>query len=80
MWKRITDPDLLIFLDASFPVTVSRRALDWRPSDWAEQQRRLVHARAHADLYIMTDSLTPDAVVQRVLACVEAHAADLGEG
>lgn len=79
MWKRITDPDLLIFLDASFPVTVSRRTLDWRPSDWAEQQRRLLHARGHADLYIMTDRLTPEAVLALVLSYVAAQAANLVE-
>ena len=72
MWERITHPDLLIFLDASYPVTVARRALDWREPDWLEQQRRLGHARAHCDLYVMTDALTPVQVLERVLALVEA--------
>jgi len=68
MWKRISNPDVLIFLDASFPVSTARRKLNWLESDHAEQQRRLVHARQHADLVVETDSLTPDEVTARVLA------------
>ena len=67
MWARITAPDFLIFLDASYEVTLARRKLDWRVSDWAEQQRRLDHARAHADLYIQTDALTAEKVFQEVM-------------
>src|SRR5689334_24796043 len=52
MWKRITNPDVLIFLDASYPVTVQRGQLNWREADWQEQQRRLVHARENASHYI----------------------------
>jgi hypothetical protein len=72
MWQRITHPDLLVFLDASYAVTVARRSLDWRERDWLEQQRRLVHAREHCDLYLMTDPLTPEQVLARVLSFVEA--------
>jgi deoxyadenosine/deoxycytidine kinase len=71
MWKRITNPDVLIYLDASYGVTVARRALDWREADWAEQQRRLAHAREHADLYIQTDLLAPAHVLGQVLAFLE---------
>jgi hypothetical protein len=71
MWKRITDPDVLVYLDASYPVTIARRALDWRETDWAEQERRLSHAREKADLYIQTDLLAPDEVLARVLAYLE---------
>lgn len=72
MWRRITHPDLLVFLDASYPVTIERRRLDWREADWQEQQRRLAHARQHCDLYLLTDSLTPVQVVAQVLALVDA--------
>ena len=75
MWQRITHPDLLVFLDASYPVTVSRRSLDWREPDWLEQQRRLAHAREHCDLYLMTDPLTPEQVLAQVLGFVEASGA-----
>ena len=67
MWKRISNPDVLIFLDASFPVSTARRKLNWNESDHAEQLRRLAHAREHADLIVATDSLSPDEVAERVL-------------
>jgi deoxyadenosine/deoxycytidine kinase len=67
MWKRITNPDVLIFLDASHPVTVVRRQLNWTEAEWAEQQRRLSHAREHADLYINSDNLTPQQVLDQVV-------------
>ena len=67
MWKRITNPDVLIFLDASYPVTVKRRQLNWLEADWAEQQRRLSHAREHADLTIQTDQRNVDEVLAEVL-------------
>jgi deoxyadenosine/deoxycytidine kinase len=67
MWKRITNPDVLIFLDASYSVTITRRQLDWTTAEWDEQQRRLIHAREHADLYIMTDELTAEQVLLKAL-------------
>ena len=67
MWKRISNPDVLIFLDASFPVSTARRKLNWNESDHAEQLRRLAHARQHADLIVNTDSLVPDEIASRVL-------------
>lgn len=71
MWKRISDPDVLIFLQASFPVCTARRQLNWLESDWLEQQRRLTHAHANANLVVDTDSLTPDEVATRVLDFLE---------
>jgi hypothetical protein len=67
MWQHIAHPDLLIFLDASYPETVRRRQLNWTLSEYEEQHRRLAHARAHADLFIFTDGLTPDQIVSQVL-------------
>ena len=67
MWKRLTNPDILVFLDASYPVTCRRRRLDWTEAEYAEQQRRLAHARAHADLYLDTDNLSAEAVLGRVV-------------
>lgn len=67
MWKRITNPDALVFLQASFPVCTARRQLNWNESDYAEQQRRLAHALDHADLVVDTDALSPQEVAARVL-------------
>jgi hypothetical protein len=71
MWKRITNPDILIFLDVSYPLTLERRRLDWSEADWAEQQRRLSHAREHADLYINTNELNIEQVLEIAIAFVE---------
>lgn len=71
MWKRISNPDVLIFLQASFPVCTARRKLNWNESDYAEQQRRLAHAAEHANLLVDTDTLTPDEVANRVLDFLE---------
>jgi len=76
MWKRITNPDVLIFLQASFLVTKQRRSkmIHWTEADYNEQQRRLSHAREHADLLIDTDNLSISEVLERVLAFVEKSA------
>ncbi|HLO31658.1 MAG TPA: hypothetical protein VK249_21070 [Anaerolineales bacterium] len=67
MWQRITNPDLLIYLAASFPVCTVRRKLNWQKADHDEQLRRLAHARQHANLLIDTDDLTPEQVLQKTL-------------
>jgi GTPase Era involved in 16S rRNA processing len=66
MWQVISKPDQLIFLDVSYPETLNRKNLNWTEAEYMEQQRRLSHARQHANLYVMTDHLTPQEVAQRV--------------
>lgn len=72
MWQRLTNPDVLIFLQASYPVSSQRRNLNWTEADYLEQQRRLAHAREHADLFIETDALDPAQVLAQVLAFLQA--------
>ena len=67
MWQIISRPELLIYLGASFPVSTERRRLDWHEKDYQEQLRRLAHARQHAHLFIDTDPLTSDQVLQEAL-------------
>lgn len=67
MWKLITNPELLVFLQASYPVCTQRRQLVWTESEYEEQLRRLAHAYAHADLRLDTDSLTPGEVLSAVM-------------
>jgi guanylate kinase len=74
MWQKITHPDYLIFLDASYPETIRRRKLDWTMEEYLEQHRRLAHARKNADLYIFTDALKPGQVFQVVLDFLSEHA------
>ncbi|MDY6877625.1 MAG: hypothetical protein SWK90_15695 [Chloroflexota bacterium] len=68
MWQRFTQPDLLVYLDISWEVALQRRSTDAGADRWAEQAQRLRHARQHADLYIHTDGLMPQEVLDRTLA------------
>lgn len=67
MWEHLTKPDMLIYLDASFNVSTKRKNFNWLPHEFAEQNLRLEHARKHCHLYIQTDKLTPEEVLERVL-------------
>ena len=67
MWQIISKPDILIYLEASFPVSTARRQLNWYEKDHSEQLRRLAHAREHAHLIVDTDNLNPEQVLQKVL-------------
>jgi hypothetical protein len=67
MWQRITQPDLLIYLDVSWEVARQRRSTDAGADWWEELTQRLRHAREHADLYINTDELTPKKVLERTV-------------
>jgi deoxyadenosine/deoxycytidine kinase len=58
MWQRISKSHILIFLDVSYSVSQQRRPLNWNYEDFEEQQKRLAHARLHADLTINTDDLS----------------------
>lgn len=67
MWQRISKPDILIYLDVSFEISMRRRLMDWTEADFMDQVNRLQHARQHASLYIDTTNLTPDDVLQKSL-------------
>ena len=66
MWQIITNPDVLVYLDVSYPVAQRRRWMNWTPGDMDEQRRRLGHAREHCALYVDTDPLTVAEVVEQV--------------
>ena len=68
MWQKISRPDVLIYLDASLAVVAERRSADWSEGYLAKLNRRLSHARQHCDLYIQTDGLSEEEVLERVLA------------
>lgn len=70
MWKRITRPDVLIYLDAEFSTIVQRRG-PWDRRILRAQQERLNHARVHCDLYLRTDTLSRAEVAQIVLAFLQ---------
>jgi deoxyadenosine/deoxycytidine kinase len=72
MWKRITDPDLLIYLNASFETCTQRRHLNWTIDDYKEQLRRLEHAYVNADLIIETDHRSAAEVLGTLLNFLES--------
>ena len=67
MWERLTKPDVLIFLDVSYPIAQERRKLSWNTKEYQTQEHRLRHARQHADLLLNTDQLAPKEILQQVL-------------
>ena len=71
MWKRLANPDVLIFLQVSYEVSQKRRPMKWTTSDYEEQERRLSHALEHADLVLDTDTLSTKEVLERVLTFVQ---------
>ena len=73
MWQRLTKPDVLVFLQASREAGASRRRLDWTAAEWEEQQRRLAHARQHADLIVDTERLRVEAVLQAVMVYLKGR-------
>jgi len=77
MWRKITNPDILIYLDVSFQVGQERRNLDWTSTQFDNQIKRLSHARENSDLIINTDGLTIsevlDRTVQYLLSIIKSH-------
>jgi hypothetical protein len=69
MWQRLNPPDLLIYLDVSVEEARKRGRLGtgWDQAYLDEQHHRLGHARAHCDLYLPTDGLSEEDVLDRVL-------------
>jgi deoxyadenosine/deoxycytidine kinase len=79
MWERISKPDVLIYLDVSYRASMMRRPMNWVEADFKEQVRRLQHARKHASLYIDSDDLTPNEVLQKTIVFLDAVARTSGE-
>jgi len=73
MWQRLTNPDVLIYVDVSPEVGIAREGLTEVPSWWAEERDfRLAHARQHCDLYIDTSTLTPAEVIAQAMTFLAA--------
>ncbi|MCD6425557.1 MAG: hypothetical protein J7L35_08605 [Anaerolineales bacterium] len=67
MWKQISNPDILIYLDVSFEISIMRTGSNWARVIYEKQVQRLLHAKQHAGLYINTDDLSPEQVIEFVL-------------
>jgi deoxyadenosine/deoxycytidine kinase len=73
MWKLLSKPHILIYLDASFEACTLRKRFNWRLEEFAEQIRRLSHARQHCDIYLLTDDLSPEEILQSVLQSLQTR-------
>lgn len=73
MWRRITNPDLLIYLDVELNTIVQRRRVSWGGRYLNDERHRLRHARQHCDLYLRTDALTEEEVLRQVLSFLNEH-------
>ena len=73
MWQRISNPDVLIFLDVSYDSSLKRKKLNWTVDEYAEQQHRLRHARENADYYLMTDPYDEFQVARKILEFLNQH-------
>jgi thymidylate kinase len=72
MWRRISQPDILIFLDVDYETIKARRPkTTLRRRDLVEQERRLSHARDSCDLLIDTNPLAPGEVLRQALSYLE---------
>jgi len=70
MWRIISNPEILIFLEVSFQSTLSR-GLSWLESDYDEQRLRLTKAKEDANLVVQTDHDSPEIVLSKVMEFVD---------
>ena len=68
MWQRLSRPEVLIYLLVATETVWRRRNRQYTAAYLAEQDRRLAHARRHAQIVISTDELTEEGVLARALA------------
>ncbi|MFC2015687.1 hypothetical protein ACFLUM_02015 [Chloroflexota bacterium] len=73
MWQRLNPPDVLIYLDVTLPTARARgrSGLGWDQSYLDKEHQRLSHARDHCDLYLETDRLGRDTVVEKVVGFLQ---------
>jgi deoxyadenosine/deoxycytidine kinase len=76
MWRRMSRPDVLIYLDASYETIRGHRPrIDWGEAYLATLNERLQHARRNANLVLCVDGRSLD----QSLAEIEAFLAPLAQ-
>jgi adenosyl cobinamide kinase/adenosyl cobinamide phosphate guanylyltransferase len=73
MWQQIVNPEILVCLDVSYQATLERSDMNWSEKEYGEQQKRLAHAREHADFYILTDNFTGEEVIEKILGFLKDY-------
>lgn len=72
---RYKEPDLLVLLSCTYATAKLRRpAFAWSEKQLEVQRRRLAAAREECNLYIVTDSLSEEEVVNAVVKLAETMA------
>lgn len=66
MWKRLTNPDILIFLEVSYTKTLTRKKINWTIDEYNLQMQRLGNAYENADIRILTENITPGQLIDLV--------------
>ena len=66
MWL-MSNPSHLVYLDANLQSIKQRRRVSWDEAYLQEENCRLAHARAHADIVLNTNDLNKEAVAAQVL-------------
>ncbi|MCX6054889.1 MAG: hypothetical protein NTZ74_08255 [Chloroflexi bacterium] len=72
MWKRITNPDILIYLEVSYKLTCERKNLTWAEGEYLEQVDRLKNALENADIIIFTDSLNSQELTELAISKIHS--------
>jgi shikimate kinase len=80
MWRQMTHPDILIYLDASLQTICARLNVTWEQRYVDEQKRRLSDARAHAQFVLITDGLSRERVASCAVEFLESISVFPGEG
>lgn len=73
MWRIVSKPDFLIYLDASFATCNQRKKLDWTEAEYEQELTRLADAREYCDYYLQTDDLDGAQVLDRALIELRSH-------
>jgi cytidylate kinase len=72
LWKH-KNPDFLVVLDITLATARKRRNVSWDEHKLADQHKALADARAHCNLYLPTDNLTPEEIVTKVVEAVNEY-------
>lgn len=77
MWRKIRPPAALIYLEIDLASQRERRPdVAWNPEWLVTEEKRLAHARQHADLILNTCGMAATDVLVLALAWLEAQAID----
>jgi len=67
MWRRMTNPDILIYLDVSYENTIKRKLLNWTREEYFEQVYRIRNAAENAQIHIDTNALDAVQLVEQTI-------------